>query len=127
VQKGMAIAGRNFAQDVKLDGNADVQVGNQYSEAALRGSGVTDRSDNAAGMRLERWTRAVPPGSRSGAGTACASRAAVARSNTRRQYSRQLVSVFSWPNPMLWNDSDRFGGRIVSVTCRAAVERRRCL
>jgi hypothetical protein len=67
VRKVEMIAGRNYAQNIKTDENADVQVGNQYSEAVLvRGLVVTDQTSNSVETVDARGTSRVQIGSQFG-------------------------------------------------------------
>ncbi|KAH7016219.1 heterokaryon incompatibility protein s [Microdochium trichocladiopsis] len=47
-RKPITIGSRNSAREVRGAGNADVQVGNQYSEEMLRGGAITEQTSNSA-------------------------------------------------------------------------------
>jgi Prion-inhibition and propagation/Het-s 218-289 len=67
VQKAQTIAGRNYAKDIKADNSADVQVGNQFSEAILvHGIAITDRTVNSVERVVAKGTSKVQIGNRFG-------------------------------------------------------------
>ncbi|KAK2772620.1 small s protein [Colletotrichum kahawae] len=66
-QKVQAIASRNFAEEVRGAGNADVQVGNQYSDKMLLcGVAITEQTSNAAEVVDAKDTAKVQIGGRFG-------------------------------------------------------------
>ncbi|WQF77078.1 Putative het-s prion-forming domain, prion-inhibition and propagation, HeLo [Colletotrichum destructivum] len=65
-QKVQTISSRNFAKEVRGAGNADVQVGNQYSEEMFRGVAIAERTSNSAEVVDAKDTSKVQIGGRFG-------------------------------------------------------------